>query len=74
MRLIIKFGPVRQWVHSIIGFKGSYLEEVSNRKTVEVAWHIMTGATYLYRLRLLQIQGIWLPPACEMYVPQPFSV
>jgi hypothetical protein len=61
-------GAFNYWV------KGSYLEEVSNRKTVEVGWHIMTGATYLYRLRLLQIKGIWLPPACEMYVPQPFSV
>ena len=61
-------GAFNYWV------KGSYLEEVSNRKTVEVAWHIMTGAAYLYRLRFLQIQGIWLPPACEMYVPQPFIV
>ena len=60
-------GAFNYWV------KGSYLEEVSNRKTVEVAWHIMTGAAYLYRLRLLQIQGIWLPPACEEYAPQPFS-
>ena len=60
-------GAFNYWV------KGSYLEEVSNRKTVEVAWHIMTGAAYLYRLRLLQIQGVWLPPACEEYAPQPFS-
>ena len=60
-------GAFNYWV------KGSYLEEVSNRKTVEVAWHIMTGAAYLYRLRLLQIQGVWLPPACGEYVPQPFS-
>ena len=61
-------GAFNDWV------KGSYLEEVSNRKTVEVAWHIMSGAAYLYRLRLLQIQGVWLPPACEIYTPQPFSV
>jgi trans-AT polyketide synthase/acyltransferase/oxidoreductase domain-containing protein len=60
-------GAFNDWV------KGSYLEEVSNRKTVEVAWHIMSGAAYLYRLRLLQIQGVWLPPACEVYTPQPFS-
>jgi hypothetical protein len=33
----------------------------------------MSGAAYLYRLRLLQIQGVWLPPACEVYTPQPFS-
>ena len=60
-------GAFNYWV------KGSYLEEVSNRKIVEVAWHIMTGAAYLYRLRLLQIQGVWLPPACGEYAPQPFS-
>ncbi len=60
-------GAFNDWV------KGSYLEEVSKRKTVEVAWHIMSGAAYLYRLRLLQIQGIGLPPACEVYTPQPFS-
>ena len=60
-------GAFNYWV------KGSYLEEVSNRKTVEIAWHIMTGAAYLYRLRLLQIQGVWLPPACGEYAPQPFS-
>ncbi|MBC8259929.1 MAG: PfaD family polyunsaturated fatty acid/polyketide biosynthesis protein [SAR324 cluster bacterium] len=60
-------GAFNYWV------KGSYLEEVSRRKTVEVAWHIMTGAAYLYRLRLLQIQGVCLPSACEVYNPQPFS-
>ena len=59
-------GAFNDWV------KGSYLEDVSKRKTVEVAWHIMSGAAYLYRLRLLQIQGVWLPPACEVYTPQPF--
>ena len=60
-------GAFNDWV------KGSYLEEVSKRKTVEVAWHIMSGAAYLYRLRLLQIQGAGLPPACEVYTPHPFS-
>ena len=60
-------GAFNNWV------KASYLEEVCNRKTVEVAWHIMSGAAYLYRLRLLQIQGVRLPPACEVYTPQPFS-
>ncbi len=60
-------GAFNNWV------KGTYLEDVSKRKTVEVAWHIMTGAAYLYRLRLLQIQGIRLPAACDAYLPQPFS-
>jgi len=59
-------GAFNNWV------KGSYLEDVSKRKTVEVAWHIMTGAAYLYRLRHLQTQGIRLPFSCEAYLPQPF--
>ncbi len=59
-------GAFNNWV------KGSYLEDVSKRKTVEVAWHIMTGAAYLYRLRHLQTQGIKLPFSCEAYLPKPF--
>ena len=59
-------GAFNNWV------KGSYLEDVSQRKTVEVAWHIMTGAAYLYRLRHLQTQGIRLPSSCEAYLPKPF--
>ena len=59
-------GAFNNWV------KGSYLEDVSRRKTVEVAWHIMTGAAYLYRLRHLQTQGIRLPSSCEAYPPKPF--
>ena len=61
-------GAFNNWV------KGSYLEDVSKRKTVEVAWHIMTGATYLYRLRHLQTQGISLPFSCEAYLPKPFLI
>jgi len=60
-------GAFNSWV------KGSYLEDVTNRKTVELAKHILTGAAFLYRLRLLQMQGIFLPPLCEVYKPQPFS-
>jgi len=59
-------GAFNNWV------KGSYLEDVSRRKTVEIAWNIMTGAAYLYRLRHLQTQGIRLPYSCEAYVPKPF--
>ena len=59
-------GAFNNWV------KGSYLEDVSRRKTVEIAWNIMTGAAYLYRLRHLQTQGIRLPYSCEAYLPKPF--
>ncbi len=60
-------GAFNNWV------KGSYLEYSSNRKTVEVARHIMTGAAYSYRLRILQMKGVWLPPSCEAYIPLPFQ-
>ena len=59
-------GAFNNWV------KGTYLEDVSQRKTVEVAWHIMIGAAYLYRLRYLQTQGVRLPFACQAYLPKPF--
>ena len=60
-------GAFNNWV------KGSYLEDSCNRKTDEVAWHIMTGAAYSYRLRILQMKGVWLPPSCEAYIPLPFQ-
>jgi len=60
-------GAFNSWV------KDSYLEDFTNRKTVDLARHIMTGAAFLYRLRLLHMQGIILPPLCEVYKPKPFS-
>tara|TARA_Y100001970_G_scaffold292937_1_gene436676 strand:+ start:1273 stop:2904 length:1632 start_codon:yes stop_codon:yes gene_type:complete len=52
--------------------KGTYLQDVTNRKTVDVAKHIMTGVAYLYRLRILQMQGISLPSTIKLYKPKPF--
>jgi len=59
-------GAFNYWV------KDSYLEDVTNRKTVDIALNIMTGAAYLYRLNLLQMQGIFLPSVCRFYKPKPF--
>jgi len=61
-------GAFNSWV------RDSYLENVINRKTVDLARNIMTGVAFLYRLRLLQMQGIVLPPLCETYKPRHFLI
>ncbi|HVA26481.1 MAG TPA: PfaD family polyunsaturated fatty acid/polyketide biosynthesis protein [Chloroflexota bacterium] len=58
-------GAFNDWV------RGSYLEAPEARSVVDVAWHIMRGAAYLYRLQELRLQGITLPSAVARYVPQP---
>ncbi len=60
-------GSFNTWV------KDSYLAEPSNRKVVDVAHHIMTGAAYLYRLQNLKLQGLNLPNTYWNYFPNPFS-
>lgn len=48
-------GSFNEWV------KGSALEEPGNRRVVDVAHQIMTGAAYLCRLQNLKLQGLSLP-------------
>ncbi|NMF65015.1 PfaD family polyunsaturated fatty acid/polyketide biosynthesis protein [Brasilonema octagenarum] len=45
-------GSFNDWV------RGSYLAEPKNRRVVDVAHHIMTGAAYLYRIQSLKLQGL----------------
>ena len=52
--------------------KGTYLQNYANRKTVDVAKHIMTGVAYLYRLRILKMQGISFTSRIDSYKPKPF--
>jgi trans-AT polyketide synthase/acyltransferase/oxidoreductase domain-containing protein len=54
-------GSFNQWV------KGSVLEPVENRKVVDVAYQILSGAAYLSRVRSLASQGIILPADLQMY-------
>jgi acyl carrier protein len=60
-------GAFNDWV------RGSYLEEPANRRVVDVATHIMTGAAYLYRLQHLRMQGLDLPAQFSYYEPTPIS-
>jgi hypothetical protein len=41
--------------------RGTYLAEPANRHVVDVAFHILTGCAYLYRLRMLNLQGVHFP-------------
>lgn len=60
-------GAFNDWV------KGSYLAEPDNRRVVDVAHHIMTGAAYLYRLQSLKMQGLFLPEFYSHYHPVPLT-
>ncbi|WP_414755461.1 PfaD family polyunsaturated fatty acid/polyketide biosynthesis protein [Anabaena sp. CCY 9910] len=56
-------GGFNDWV------RGSYLAEANNRRVVDVAHHIMTGATFLYRIQSLKIQGMQIPDYYCQYHP-----
>ena len=58
-------GAFNSWV------KGSYLEDINNRRVVDVAKHIMTGAAFLNRIMVLRSQGVSIPPEYSRYVPEP---
>jgi len=61
-------GAFNDWV------RPTYLAEPSNRRVVDIALHILTGAAYFSRLRQLNAQGVHSPAALECYSPQkPFS-
>ncbi|MFC1888304.1 PfaD family polyunsaturated fatty acid/polyketide biosynthesis protein [Thermodesulfobacteriota bacterium] len=60
-------GAFNAWV------RGSYLEEVDNRRVVDVARHILSGAAFSYRVQQLRSQGLQLTPACSAYAPPPIS-
>jgi trans-AT polyketide synthase, acyltransferase and oxidoreductase domains len=57
-------GAFNDWV------RGTYLEAVENRCVVDVNLQIMTGAAYLYRIRILEAQGIQFPQVLMTYRPR----
>ncbi len=60
-------GAFNDWV------RGTYLESPENRKVVEIARHILTGAAYLSRVRMLEaITGERLSPEITRYQVNPF--
>ncbi|BAY75451.1 2-nitropropane dioxygenase, NPD [Nostoc linckia NIES-25] len=56
-------GSFNDWV------KGSYLSDPNNRRVVDVADQIMTGAAFLYRIQSLKMQGLQLSNYYSQYQP-----
>jgi trans-AT polyketide synthase, acyltransferase and oxidoreductase domains len=56
-------GSFNNWV------RGSYLEKPQARQVADVAYHMMTGAAYLYRVQNLKLQGLQLPAHYSHYYP-----
>lgn len=56
-------GSFNDWV------RGTYLEQPANRRVVDVARHLLTGAAYLSRVRFLTFQGVSLPEELTRYTP-----
>jgi len=56
-------GSFNDWV------RDSYLSASKNRHVVDIANHIMTGATFLYRIQNLRIQGLQIPDIYSQYYP-----
>ncbi|MEA2059966.1 MAG: PfaD family polyunsaturated fatty acid/polyketide biosynthesis protein [Thermodesulfobacteriota bacterium] len=59
-------GAFNAWV------KGTYLEAAENRRVVDVAKNIMTGAAYLNRLMILKSQKVIVPSEFSVFDPRPF--
>ena len=56
-------GAFNNWV------KSTYLEAPQNRLVADVGMHILHGCAFLYRLRLLEMQGVVFPAALQRYIP-----
>lgn len=57
-------GSFNEWV------RGSYLEEMENRRVVDVILQILNGAAYLKRVGILRAQGIQLAADLQNYYPE----
>lgn len=56
-------GSFNEWTH------GTYLADPQNRKTADVALHILKGAAYQWRIQHLRMQGVQFSPDLENYRP-----
>ena len=53
--------------------RNTYLEDVANRKVVDVASHILEGAAFAYRVQSLAAQGVRFSAELAAYVPRPLG-
>lgn len=57
-------GAFNDWV------RGTYLEYPENRKAADVNMQLLSGAAYLYRLNILESQGIQIAPSLKEFTPR----
>jgi len=57
-------GAFNDWV------RGTYLDVPQNRKVADVSLQILTGAAYLYRIRMLETLGVRISPEYQEYIPR----
>jgi trans-AT polyketide synthase/acyltransferase/oxidoreductase domain-containing protein len=57
-------GAFNDWV------KGTYLEYAPNRNVADINLQILTGATYMYRIRILEAQGVKFSQSLTQYIPE----
>ncbi len=57
-------GAFNEWV------RGTYLEDYRQRRVADIAWQLLTGCAYRFRVQALKLQGVALPPEVEGYYPQ----
>jgi len=50
--------------------RGTKLGEVEQRHVVDAAMHLLTGAAYLWRVRMLEKQGLGFPAELRRYRPE----
>lgn len=56
-------GAFNEWA------RGTYLEDPQNRHVADVAWQLIRGCAYHYRVQSLKLQGVQIPN--ELYAYQP---
>jgi hypothetical protein len=56
-------GAFNDWV------RGTYLETAQNRSAADISIHLLQGAAYLNRIRILESQGITFSNEIKDYRP-----
>lgn len=57
-------GAFNEWA------RGTYLENYKNRHVADVAWQLLRGCAYTYRVAALRLQGVHLPEEIQTYRPE----
>lgn len=59
-------GAFNEWVH------GTYLEDFCNRHVADVAWQLLRGCAYRFRVQSLKLQGVNIPNQISSYYPEEY--